>query len=307
MMSRRTRPSASTTRTAPTAPCVPVARDGARVPRSVPAEAGPVTGMGSCASVEGGSERSTGSADGLQRALDAARLDIPGAGPLARRRDRSVPRPGRARDLHDHRRRPLLRPFRVAGLGVPRRSGGDPLSRHRAVRRRSGTATSRTSCRSRRPTASRAASCRSRRCRRLVLVPFVAVWGLATDDQTIFTILAAIDIALCWWALGRLPVSTAVRFATTVFFAFGTVFWYTAQLATSWYQAHIVAVGLRLRRARSGVGWRSARRRTRRRRTPDDPARSTAAPRPRASADARRRATPVRSPVSSSGLPARPG
>jgi uncharacterized protein YjeT (DUF2065 family) len=78
----------------------------------------------------------------------------------------------------------------------------------------------------------------------LVLVPFVAVWGLATDDQTIFTILAAIDIALCWWALGRLPVSTAVRFATTVFFAFGTVFWYTAQLATSWYQAHIVAVGL---------------------------------------------------------------
>ncbi len=78
----------------------------------------------------------------------------------------------------------------------------------------------------------------------LVLVPFVAVWGLAANDQVVFTVLAAIDVAICWWAIGRLPVSTAVRLGTTVFFAFGTVFWYTAQLSTTWYQAHIVAVGL---------------------------------------------------------------
>jgi hypothetical protein len=78
----------------------------------------------------------------------------------------------------------------------------------------------------------------------IVLVPFVAIWGLATDDQTIFTVLAAIDVGICWWALGRLRVAPAVRFASAVFFAFGTVFWYTAQLTTSWYQAHVVAVGL---------------------------------------------------------------
>ena len=64
MMSRRARPSARTTRTAPTAPCVPVDRDGAPVPRSIPPDAGPVTGNGSCTSVEGGSERSTGSPGG---------------------------------------------------------------------------------------------------------------------------------------------------------------------------------------------------------------------------------------------------
>ena len=80
----------------------------------------------------------------------------------------------------------------------------------------------------------------------LILLPFVALWGLATDDQTIFTALAALDVALCWWMLGRLRVSAPVRLGTTVFFAFGTVFWYTAQLATTWYQAHIVAVGLAL-------------------------------------------------------------
>jgi hypothetical protein len=78
----------------------------------------------------------------------------------------------------------------------------------------------------------------------LLLVPFVAVFGLDADDQLLFVGLAAIDVAICWWMVGRLRVSTAVRAATTVFFAFGTAFWYTAQNTTTWYQAHIVAVGL---------------------------------------------------------------
>jgi hypothetical protein len=78
----------------------------------------------------------------------------------------------------------------------------------------------------------------------LVLVPFVAFFGFATDEQLLFTVLAAIDVALCWWMVGRLRVSAVVRLGTTVFFAFGTAFWYTAQNTTTWYQAHIVAVGL---------------------------------------------------------------
>ncbi len=80
----------------------------------------------------------------------------------------------------------------------------------------------------------------------VLLLPFVAVWGLMTDDQTIFTVLAAVDVAICWWMLGRLRVRVPVRLATAIFFAFGTVFWYTAEVATTWYQAHIVAVGLAL-------------------------------------------------------------
>jgi hypothetical protein len=78
----------------------------------------------------------------------------------------------------------------------------------------------------------------------VLLVPFVAAFGFATDEQLLFTFLAAVDVALCWWMIGRLPVSTAVRLGTTVFFAFGAAFWYTAQNTTTWYQAHIVAVGL---------------------------------------------------------------
>ncbi|MGH2474266.1 MAG: hypothetical protein ACRDIL_03295 [Candidatus Limnocylindrales bacterium] len=80
----------------------------------------------------------------------------------------------------------------------------------------------------------------------VVLVPFVALWGLATDDQAIFTILAAVDVALCWWMLGRLAVRPVIRIGGTLFLALGTVFWFTAQVTTTWYQAHIVAMGLTL-------------------------------------------------------------
>ena len=78
----------------------------------------------------------------------------------------------------------------------------------------------------------------------VVLVPFVAIWGLATDEHAIGAVLGAIDVALAWWMLGRLPIRLGTRVLTTAFFAFGTVFWYTAQLGTTWYFAHIVAVGL---------------------------------------------------------------
>jgi hypothetical protein len=78
----------------------------------------------------------------------------------------------------------------------------------------------------------------------ILLLPFVAIWGLATNGQLIFAVLGAIDVGLAWWALGYLPVRTWVRAAASVFFGFGTVFWYTAQLGTTWYQAHVLAVAL---------------------------------------------------------------
>jgi len=78
----------------------------------------------------------------------------------------------------------------------------------------------------------------------VLLLPFVALWGLATNGQLIFAVLGALDVGLAWWALGYLPVRTWVRAAASVFFGFGTVFWYTAQLGTTWYQAHVLAVAL---------------------------------------------------------------
>ena len=80
----------------------------------------------------------------------------------------------------------------------------------------------------------------------IVLVPFVALWGLAADGQLIFAILGALDLGIAWWMLGKLPIRTWVRVAATVFLSFGTVLWYAAQIGTTWYQAHVLAVGLAL-------------------------------------------------------------
>ena len=76
----------------------------------------------------------------------------------------------------------------------------------------------------------------------IVLMPVVAVFGLATDERAVSVVLGAIDVGLCWWALGRLPVSRQVRLAVTIFFGFGTVFWYAAGLGTTWFLAHVVAL-----------------------------------------------------------------
>ena len=78
----------------------------------------------------------------------------------------------------------------------------------------------------------------------IILMPFVALFGLAASGQVVFVGLAALDVGICWWMLGRVPVRLGIRIATTAFFAFGTVFWYAAQLNTTWYQAHVVAIGL---------------------------------------------------------------
>ena len=80
----------------------------------------------------------------------------------------------------------------------------------------------------------------------ILLIPAVAVWGLGTDAQLISAILGALVVGVAWWVLGGLAVARAVRVATTLFLALGTVFWYAAQLGTTWYLAHVVAVGLTL-------------------------------------------------------------
>ena len=41
----------------------------------------------------------------------------------------------------------------------------------------------------------------------VVLLPFVAIWGMATDQGFLAVVLGALDVGLAFWLLGRLPVS----------------------------------------------------------------------------------------------------
>ena len=189
MMSRRARPSARTNRTAPTAPCVPVDRDGAPVPRSIPTEAGPVTGNGSCTSVEGGSERSTGSPGGPHPApWPHPRSGAPVA---ARRRDR----PGAVRwpiyltthtdRFYDHF------VWQAAAFLEGQAAIRYPVV---GVRTTAGNAYFQDVLPIVTTTDGPARLLPFPPLPAVLLMPFVAVWGLATDDQRLFTILAAVDV-----------------------------------------------------------------------------------------------------------------
>ena len=80
----------------------------------------------------------------------------------------------------------------------------------------------------------------------VVLMPLVAIWGLATNAQLVATILGTLDVAIAFWVLGLLPIQPRVRIATTLFLGLGTVLWYAAELGTTWFLAHVVAVGFSL-------------------------------------------------------------
>ncbi len=80
----------------------------------------------------------------------------------------------------------------------------------------------------------------------VVLLPFVALFGLATDQLLLAVVIGALDVALAFWVLGRLPIRAAARNLLTVFVGAGTALWYAASLGSTWYFAHVVAVGLTL-------------------------------------------------------------
>jgi hypothetical protein len=75
----------------------------------------------------------------------------------------------------------------------------------------------------------------------VLLLPFVAVFGLATDAQLFGVVLGAINIGLTWRMLSRVTTNRAAVFMTTLFFAFGTAHYYSAMLSTTWFLAHVVA------------------------------------------------------------------
>jgi len=74
------------------------------------------------------------------------------------------------------------------------------------------------------------------------LLPFVFLWGAATDEKSLAVLFAALDVALAYWMLGYLAVRPAVRVLAALFFGLGTVLWYAAAIGSTWFFAHLVAV-----------------------------------------------------------------
>jgi hypothetical protein len=75
----------------------------------------------------------------------------------------------------------------------------------------------------------------------LVLLPFVAVFGLSTNGAAVAAVLGALNVALCWTMLSSVSARRDAAFLGTLFYGFGTVAWYAAMLGSTWFLAHVVA------------------------------------------------------------------
>jgi hypothetical protein len=75
----------------------------------------------------------------------------------------------------------------------------------------------------------------------VVLLPFVALWGLSTNAALIAAVLGALNVGLCWRMVLRVTPRRDAAVLATIFYAFGTVAWYAAMLGSTWFLAHVVA------------------------------------------------------------------
>jgi hypothetical protein len=75
----------------------------------------------------------------------------------------------------------------------------------------------------------------------ILLMPFAAVFGLGTNSQLFGVVLGAVNVGLAFRMTTRLTNRRAVSVLATIFFSFGTVYWYAAMLSTTWFLAHVVA------------------------------------------------------------------
>lgn len=76
----------------------------------------------------------------------------------------------------------------------------------------------------------------------VILMPFVAAFGTSLDQSLLSIILASLSVSVVWLMLKKIGVKGSKVLWLTALFGFGTCFWYTAAVGSSWYIEEVVAV-----------------------------------------------------------------
>ena len=80
----------------------------------------------------------------------------------------------------------------------------------------------------------------------IVFTPFVAIFGPVSLDQweqVIDSGIAAIDVGLCWWLMGRVGVRTIVdRMWLVLLLGFSTQIWWVTTRGGVWHTGHLIAM-----------------------------------------------------------------
>lgn len=76
----------------------------------------------------------------------------------------------------------------------------------------------------------------------IAVLPFVLFWGVKFNQVGASVLFAAAAVALFFYLTTKLTKKLWVSFALTALFAFGTNYFYTSLIGSSWYIAHVLAV-----------------------------------------------------------------
>lgn len=76
----------------------------------------------------------------------------------------------------------------------------------------------------------------------ILLMPFVAIFGTGFYQPILSIFLGAINVYICNIVLLKLFKSEKIALWISILYAFGTIQWYHAEVGSSWYVAHIVAL-----------------------------------------------------------------
>jgi 4-amino-4-deoxy-L-arabinose transferase-like glycosyltransferase len=76
----------------------------------------------------------------------------------------------------------------------------------------------------------------------ILLMPFVALFGTGFDESILSILLASLAVAVTWLMLKKTGNNANKALWLTALLGFGTCFWYTAAVGSSWYIEHSSAV-----------------------------------------------------------------
>jgi len=76
----------------------------------------------------------------------------------------------------------------------------------------------------------------------ILLMPFVVIFGTSFYQPVLSIVLGAVNVSLAYIVLLKFFKDTKVALWVSILYAFGTIQWYHAEVGSSWYVAHIVAL-----------------------------------------------------------------
>lgn len=76
----------------------------------------------------------------------------------------------------------------------------------------------------------------------ILLIPFVAIFGTNFYQPFLSILLGAVNVSLAYIVILKLFNNIKLSLWVSILYAFGTIQWYHAEVGSSWYVAHIVAL-----------------------------------------------------------------